>query len=105
MKCPYQNSLVPPCKIESHPQRDNVEYCKVCGEWRYLSDVGGEVPNVFWVVVTSLVIGMLMVGLLREDEMFRRNNHRRYDRGYIGWTEIDPEQVTQLPVASRSASA
>lgn len=83
MKCPYQNSLVPPCKIDSHPQRENVEYCKVCGEWRYLSDIGDEFPNVFWLIMTALIVSMLIVGLLREDEAFR--NYRRDDRGYMGY--------------------
>lgn len=99
MKCPYQNSLVPPCKIDSHPQRENVEYCKVCGEWRYLSEIGDEFPNVFWIIITSFIVGMLIIGLLREDEMFRRN-YRRDDRGYMGHGITGPQDSAQLVAIS-----
>jgi hypothetical protein len=102
MKCPYQNSLVPPCKIDSHPQRDNVEYCKVCGEWRYLSDVGDEFPNVFWVIVTMLTVGLVMVGLLKEDEALRRNNFRRYGRESIGCGNVKAQMAFQLDDSRQS---
>ena len=102
MKCPYQNSLVPPCKIDSHPQRENVEYCKVCGEWRYLSDVGDEFPNVFWVIVTTLAVGLVMVGLLKEDEALRHNNYRRYGREYIGYGNADAHVTLQLNDSQQS---
>lgn len=101
MKCPYRNSLVPPCKIDSHPQRENVEYCKVCGEWRYISEIGEEFPNLFWVIITSFIVGMLIIGLLREDEMFRRN-YRRDDRGYMGYGITDSPGCVQL-VATANA--
>lgn len=97
MKCPYQNSLVPPCKIDSHPHRENVEYCKVCGEWRYLSDIGNDFPNLTWMVLTIAVVLMLMVGLLREDPLFRQENYRRR-HDYIGQRspELDALVTTEF---------
>jgi len=83
MKCPYQNSLVPPCKIDAHPQRENVEYCKVCGEWRYLSDIGNDFPSVMWMVVSIAIVVMLMAGLLKQDPMFQPERYRQR-RDYVG---------------------
>lgn len=83
MKCPFQSSMVPPCKIESHPDRTGVDYCKVCGEWRYVSEIGNDYPNVVWMLVSVAIVVMLMLGLLRQDPLFRQDDYRRRPN-YIG---------------------
>jgi hypothetical protein len=86
MKCPFQSSMVPPCKIEAHPRREDVEYCKVCGEWRHLNEVGddfGDFSNVVWFLVSIAIVVMLMAGLMRQDPLLREDNYRRR-QNYIG---------------------
>ena len=66
MNCQYQESLVPRCQIVMHPDRDNVEYCRVCGEWRYLDSIGHDHANLFWLLLAMAIVGMVMAGLLND---------------------------------------
>jgi hypothetical protein len=63
MDCKYKDSLVPRCEIVTHPDRPNVEYCKICREWDYLDQVGGfslDSTNFFWLLIaTGLIVFML----------------------------------------------
>lgn len=68
MKCPFTNSFMPRCQIETHPQKQNVEYCRVCGEWRYISDVGNEFPNIFWMLFAIAIALTIFMGLLKDSE-------------------------------------
>jgi hypothetical protein len=99
MKCPFQSSMVPPCKIESHPDRAGVEYCKVCGEWRYVSEIGNDFPNVTWMLVSVAIVVMLMLGLLRQDPLFRQDDYRRRPN-YIG--QRATAKVAIVPATSLS---
>jgi hypothetical protein len=66
MNCPHKGSAVPPCQIVSHPDRSNVEYCRACKEWRYLSDIGGDAPNVFWSLVAIAITLTLFISLTND---------------------------------------
>ncbi|MBF2029971.1 MAG: hypothetical protein IGS48_25000 [Oscillatoriales cyanobacterium C42_A2020_001] len=97
MKCPYSDSLMPRCQITMHPHRQNIEYCRTCGEWRYLSDVGDEFPNVFWLIVALSISMMVFVGLVNESDTARRQQEqRRRDRDYLGQSEHVEGQVRSL---------
>jgi len=48
MNCPYKDSLVPRCDVMAHPHKQDIEYCRVCGEWRDVNTVGSEFPNLLW---------------------------------------------------------
>jgi len=68
MKCPHQGCAVPPCQIAPHPDRANVEYCRVCAEWRYFSDIGSDAPNVFWSLVAIAITLTLFMSLTNDLE-------------------------------------
>lgn len=42
MNCPDKDRLMPRCTIVAHPDRPNVEYCRVCREWDYIDYIGAE---------------------------------------------------------------
>lgn len=64
VNCPYSDCLVPRCTITIHPDRPNVEYCRVCGEWRYLDHIGDEFPNVFWLAFGIAIVLLIFKSLL-----------------------------------------
>lgn len=77
MRCPYQNSQFPPCTIINHPYKEDVEYCRVCDEWRYISQVGGwgngmGFPNMVWSIVMIAIAMMLFVALVNEVDKLKQ---------------------------------
>ncbi|EKQ68293.1 hypothetical protein OsccyDRAFT_2820 [Leptolyngbyaceae cyanobacterium JSC-12] len=92
MKCPYRDSFMPRCQITVHPDRPNVEYCRVCGEWRYLSDVGDDFAHTFWTMVAIAIVMMVFVGLINESETPRQRDQRQRERRYLG--RVETELVT-----------
>jgi hypothetical protein len=76
---------MPRCEIVPHPNRQNVEYCRVCGEWRHLSDVGNELPGAFGIAVAIAIVLMILMSLLNEFEqqkLMEPNYHRTEYWGY-----------------------
>lgn len=68
MNCPYQDSLVPRCTIVTHPDRANIEYCRVCGEWRQIDRIGDEFPNLFWLIVGVAIVLVIFSSMLNRAE-------------------------------------
>ena len=66
MKCPYSDRLMPRCEIRQHPHREDVEYCRVCGEWRHLSEIGNDFPRLVLGLIGSAVLVMVFVALINE---------------------------------------
>ncbi|MGI0488275.1 hypothetical protein ACN4EK_22765 [Pantanalinema rosaneae CENA516] len=64
MNCPFRDCHTPPCQITIHPDRQDVEYCRVCEQWHHISQIGNEMPNVFWMIVTIAIAIMLLTGIL-----------------------------------------
>lgn len=71
MRCPYSDSFMPRCQIAMHPDKQDVEYCRVCGEWRRISQVGDELPNLFLMAIAIAIILMIFTSLLNESERQR----------------------------------
>lgn len=82
MNCPFKNSPVPPCSIAAHPDRNNIEYCRVCGEWVNLTYVGDEFPNLFWLFVAIAIVMMVFIGLIEDAARLRIDNFDRYPGTY-----------------------
>jgi len=55
MNCPHKDSLMPRCDVASHPHKQDIDYCRVCGEWRDVNKVGSEFPDLLWLL---LALGM-----------------------------------------------
>lgn len=72
MKCPYSDRFMPRCQIVTHPDKQDVEYCRVCGEWRRVSQVGDELPNLFLIAIAIAIIMMILTSLLNESEQRTR---------------------------------
>jgi hypothetical protein len=66
MHCPFKDCQQPPCQIAIHPEKHHIEYCRVCEEWRYLSDVGDDFPNMFWAFVAIAISMIVFLTLLNE---------------------------------------
>ena len=66
MNCPHKDSFMPRCQITTHPDRANVEYCRVCGEWRYLSDIGDDTSRTVWAIAGSAVLMMIFVAMVNQ---------------------------------------
>jgi hypothetical protein len=63
MDCKCKDSLVPRCEIVTHPDRPNVEYCKLCREWDYLNQVGNFSPasiDFLWLFIAAGLIVFLL---------------------------------------------
>lgn len=102
MKCPYSDSFMPRCQIAMHPQRENVEYCRTCGEWRYLSDVGDDFANTFWMIVAISICLMVFVGLVNESDTARRQQEqRRRNRDYLGQVGTEYQARSLTPCSSQ----
>jgi hypothetical protein len=68
VRCPFYKSgqekpaANAPCKFQSHPTRDHVSYCAVCGEWMDLRFIGWRPYSLVWLV---LVFGTVFILLNR----------------------------------------
>ncbi|MBM0743845.1 hypothetical protein JOY44_19850 [Phormidium sp. CLA17] len=83
MNCPHQGCAVPPCQIAPHPDRHNIEYCRVCAEWRHISDIGSDAPNVFWSIVAVAITLTLFISLTNESQT------PSYEQNYTQPRQID----------------
>lgn len=68
MNCPHQKSFMPPCDIIDHPDQCNIEYCRVCGEWRDRNTIGNEFPNLFGFALAVMITMMLMTSMMNQRE-------------------------------------
>jgi len=78
MNCPHKDSFMPRCQITTHPDRENIEYCRVCGEWRRISDVGEIVPNTFWTITGSVVLMMVFVAIVNQQSAPQPSREQYY---------------------------
>lgn len=70
MDCKYKTSFIPRCEIVSHPNRPNIEYCRVCEAWRNVNDVGGGIPGTLGLLL-AVAIGLLLISsMMQEGEVF-----------------------------------
>ncbi|GAB4327895.1 MAG: hypothetical protein OHK0047_14010 [Leptolyngbyaceae cyanobacterium] len=71
MNCPYKDSLMPRCTIVTHPDRPNVEYCRVCREWDYIDHIGAapmsghSFRSLIWFI---LAIGIMIFVVQASDQ-------------------------------------
>jgi len=101
MHCPNRDSFMPRCQIVMHPDRPNVEYCRVCGEWRYLSDVGDDFASPFWMMVAIAIVMTVFVGLVNDSETARQREQRRRERDYLGRasSELIDSELVEMAIA------
>jgi hypothetical protein len=66
MNCKYKTSFMPRCEIVPHPNRPNIEYCRVCEEWRNVNDVGDGIPGTFGLLL-MIAIALLLVSSVMQD--------------------------------------
>lgn len=83
MNCPYPNSLVPRCTIATHPDRPNIEYCRVCGEWRYLDQIGDELPNVVGLAFGIAIVLLILKSMINSAEPPVPSNLSPSQSGYL----------------------
>lgn len=79
MNCPYQGCIVPPCQIVPHPNRKDVEYCRVCEKHRNINEIGSDVPGVFWSIVAIAITLTLFINLTTDSQRpsYERNYPQR----------------------------
>jgi len=70
MNCPYKDSLMPRCTIVTHPDRPNVEYCRVCREWDYIDCIGAEPfsSDAFRSLIWLILAVSIMIFVLKASE-------------------------------------
>jgi hypothetical protein len=65
MACPYQDRRIPPCDFQTHPSKQNIEYCRMCGDWRDLNKIGvskkGKFPGKTVLALMVTAIAMLFM--------------------------------------------
>lgn len=83
MKCPYSDSFIPRCEFAIHPKRENIEYCRLCGEWRHLEDIGNEFPNVFLFLTAIAIVVMILTSLLNGAEEYQLRLRQMQDTSFI----------------------
>jgi hypothetical protein len=71
MHCPHQGCAVPPCQIVPHPNRKDIEYCRVCEKSRNINEIGSDVPGVFWSIVAIAVTLTLFINLTNDSQKMR----------------------------------
>ncbi len=84
MNCPHQGCAVPPCQIVPHPNRKDIEYCRVCEKSRNINEIGSDVPGVFWSLVAIAITLALFISLTNEAQ------RPRYQQNYY-----QPERVSR----------
>ena len=59
--CPYKDKRALPCDYQPHPRKKNIEYCRVCENWRKIDDIGKEKTSVWlWFLILLMVISFLL---------------------------------------------
>lgn len=86
MNCPHQGCAVPPCQIVPHPNRHDIEYCRVCEKSRNINEIGSDVPGVFWSIVAIAITLTLFMTLTNDSQ-----RPRYIEPGYS-----QPKQINRM---------